>query len=51
MTRLLFIAASLLTACGSPLGNATAADPTERGLSYVAGAIVTAAVIRAFFNK
>lgn len=26
-------------------------DPTERGLSYVAGAIMTSAVIRAFFNK
>jgi len=26
-------------------------DPTERGLSYIAAAIVTNAVIRALFNK
>lgn len=26
-------------------------DPTERGLSYIASAIVVAAVIQAIFNK
>lgn len=28
-----------------------ATDPTERGLSYVAAAIVTAAVVRGILNK
>lgn len=36
---------------GCSFGNEAASDPTERGLSYVAGAIVTAAVIRALFNQ
>lgn len=41
----------LLSGCAGSLGNISATDPTERGLSYVAAAIVTAAIIRAFFNK
>lgn len=41
----------MLTGCAGSLGRVDATDPTERGLSYVAAAIVTAAVIRAFFNK
>lgn len=45
------IAALLLTGCQGATGNISATDPTERGLSYIAAAIVTAAVIRAFFNK
>ncbi len=45
------IAASLLSGCSGSLGNIESNDPTERGLSYVACAIVTAAIIRAFFNK
>ena len=40
-----------LVGCTGAMGNVTAVDPTERGLSYVAAAVVTAAVIRAFFNK
>lgn len=40
-----------LTGCTGAIGNVTATDPTERGLSYVAAAIVTAAVIKAIFNK
>lgn len=40
-----------LTGCTGATGNIGATDPTERGLSYVACAIVTAAVIRALFNK
>lgn len=40
-----------LAGCSGALGNINAIDPTERGLSYVACAIVTAAIIRAFFNK
>ena len=45
------IAALLLTGCQGATGNISATDPTERGLSYIAAAIVTAAVIRVFFNK
>jgi hypothetical protein len=41
----------LLTGCAGATGNLSASDPTERGLSYVAAAIVTAAIIRALFNK
>lgn len=41
----------LLSGCAGATGNVSATDPTERGLSYVAAAIVTAAVIRALFNK
>jgi len=41
----------ILTSCSGALGNTSATDPTERGLSYVAVAIVTAAVLRAIFNK
>ena len=49
------IGLSLLTVglggCTGATGNISATDPTERGLSYIAAAIVTAAVIRALFNK
>ena len=38
----------LLGGCSGALGNTGAADPTERGLSYVAAAIITAALIRTF---
>jgi len=41
----------LLTGCAGATGKMDASDPTERGLSYVAAAIVTSAVIRAFCNK
>lgn len=40
-----------LAGCTGATGNITATDPTERGLSYVAAAIVTAAVIKAICNK
>ena len=40
-----------LTGCAGALGKIDAADPTERGLSYIAAAIVTSAVIRAICNK
>lgn len=46
---LLFV--GVTAACAGATGNRQASDPTERGLSYVAAAIVTAAVIRAIFNK
>ena len=45
------IVSLLLGGCGQFLGNIHAADPIERGLSSVGAAIVTAAVIRAFFNR
>lgn len=41
----------LLSGCAGATGNLQATDPTERGLSYIAAAIVTAAVLRATFNK
>lgn len=40
-----------LSGCSGALGKIDASDPTERGLSYIAAALVTAAVIRALFNK
>jgi len=40
-----------LSGCSGATGNITATDPTERGLSYLAAAIVTAAVIKAICNK
>ena len=40
-----------LTGCAGALGQVDATDPTERGLSYIAAAIVTSAVLRAIFNK
>lgn len=43
----LFVCFLMILGCGST----TSADATERGLSYVATAIVVSAVIRAFFNK
>jgi len=46
-----FLFVSLLTGCAGAVGNITATDPTERGLSYIAAAIVTAAVLRAIFNE
>ncbi|MFA7100694.1 MAG: hypothetical protein WC196_02885 [Bacilli bacterium] len=48
LTALLFI-----TGCAGATGvqGLNSTDATERGLSYVAAAIVTSAVIRAFCNK
>lgn len=40
-----------LVGCAGATGNISANDPTERGLSYVAAAIVTSGVLRALFNK
>jgi hypothetical protein len=37
-----------LTGCTGALGNVTATDPTERGLSYIAAAIITHAIISLF---
>jgi hypothetical protein len=41
----------LIIGCAGSTGNVTATDPTERGLSYIAAAIVTNGVLRAVFNK
>jgi len=40
----------LLNGCAGSTGNIAASNPTERGLSYIAAAIVTSAVMRAIFN-
>ena len=41
----------VLTGCDGATGKISSSDPTERGMSYIASAIVSAAVIRAIFNK
>lgn len=46
LAALLFVSGCNCAACG----NTASADPTERGLSYVAAAIVLSAVIRALAN-
>ena len=52
MNKLVYvIALTILTGCAGATGNVQATDPTERGLSYVAAAIITAAVIRGIMNK
>lgn len=48
---LAILALMFLTGCTSCVGNKQAADPTERGCTYIAGAIVFSAIIRALFNK
>lgn len=40
-----------LSGCSGSLGNISANDPTERGLSYIAAAIVTASIIKVIFGK
>ena len=47
----LLFAGFLLSGCSGATGDVSAKDPVERGLSYVAAAIVTNAVLRGFFNK
>ena len=41
----------LLSGCAGSLGRIDAQDPTERGLSYIASAIVTSAIIRLFDKR
>ena len=48
--RVWLIGVVLSTGCAGALGNIAATDPTERGCSYIAAAIVTAAIINALFN-
>jgi uncharacterized protein YcfL len=54
------ITALLLTGCGSEITQfnhevkamvTNINDPTERGLAYVAGAIIISSIIRGFLNK
>ncbi len=40
-----------LTGCVGACGAPGAADPTERGLGYIAAAIVVGAILRALLNK
>ncbi len=52
----LFAAVSLfccivITGCAGATGNVASGDPVERRCSYIAAAIVTSAIIRAFCNK
>lgn len=49
--KYLVVLSAFLFGCTGALGNVGSADPTERGLSYIAAAIVTSAVIRAIFNR
>jgi len=44
----LLILSVLLSGCDGALGNVTATDPAERGLSYIAAAIITHALISLF---
>jgi len=37
--------------CAGALGHPAATDPTERGLGYIAAAIVTHGILGAIFNK
>jgi hypothetical protein len=50
MKLIIYLCVSLVS-CAGATGNVGASDPTERGLGYIAAAIVTAAVLRALFNK
>jgi hypothetical protein len=50
MKSLIFLL-SIIALSGCAVGNTQSSDPTERGLSFVAGAIIVSAIIRAIFNK
>ena len=50
MKKAFLIVFMALTIISCSAGNKQSKDPTERGLSYVAGTILTSAVIRALFN-
>jgi hypothetical protein len=41
----------LLIGCSGATGNVTSTNPIERGLSYIAAAIVTHGVLQIFFRK
>ncbi|MCK4739347.1 MAG: hypothetical protein KAT46_05305 [Deltaproteobacteria bacterium] len=51
MKILLIVLLLVLSGCSGSMGDTSAVTPIERGLSYVACAIVTHALIQAFFNK
>lgn len=46
-----YISAVFLSGCAGALGEVNATNPVERGLSYVAVAIVTHGVLQIFFRK
>lgn len=48
---LCIVALVIIAGCAGATGNIGATDPIERGLSYIAAAIVTNGVLRALFNK
>ena len=41
----------IFSGCSGATGNISATDPTERGLSYIAAAIVTHGVLQILFRK
>ncbi len=51
MKILLIIIFLFITGCAGSTGDISSDNPTERGFSYVAAAIITSAVIRAIFNR
>lgn len=42
----LMVSLILISGCSHIMGNATSQDPIERGLSYIAGAIVVHGILR-----
>ena len=48
---LLLWVGGLLHGCAGATGNVASDNPIERGLSYIAAAIVTHAIIGAFFRE
>ena len=51
MSKIIILFIPILAGCSGATGNVTAADPIERGLSYIAAAIVTHAVLQILFRK
>ncbi len=56
MKYIIFLFGFLSINCGDPIREITKTidampDPTERGLMYIAFAIIFSAIIRAIFNK
>ena len=51
-TMIAILTTTMMTGCGSAIRDSASeiADPTERGLMYLATAIVLAAIIGAFFR-
>lgn len=48
VTAISLLAVSLVFGCAGSLGNVSAPNPIERGLSYIAAAIISHAIISLF---